>query len=385
MRRPARRFGILVLALALVPGQFSTADAGVIPWLYDAVFGPVGHYGYGGYGYGYQNPYAGPQVSYAMPAAPAYQVRSNCGPTGCGPAGCATPSYTVGYRPMFVRPTYCSTGACSTVLNGYVSTASNCGTCSSVASTTVASSSSACAAQTAWKSKEAKTEWPTEVITGEAAVPAPAAKDDAPKPTFKDEPADPSKTQPTVAVEKVVVGSGDVAGNGTKAAADQNWTESGKPATAASSPAAGGEAAAGQPVADGEAVTAEGVAGDVAESAPGSAGFGETQRGPEEDVNKIFSEPLPGVESAIGEEAVPTTTPLLPEAAEGLPKTGETPAIEAAQPLNLEDQSSLKFHAPVKRIAFRAGFGRATVARTSVVVNDDYVVPTAVTLRLVSR
>ena len=364
MRRPARRFGILVLALALVPGQFSTADAGVIPWLYDAVFGPVGHYGYGGYGYGgysstaYRYPYAGPQVSYTMPGARTYQVPSSCGPTGCGPTGCATPSYSVAGRPMFILPGYCSTGACSTVLCGYRYVASSCDTCSSVAS-----SSNVCAAKTVWKSKESKeskTEWDTEVIRGEAAVPTPAATDEAPRPaTFADEPADPSQAQPEVAVEKVVAGSGADVVNKATADTDPEWATTGKPAS-------------------------EPAAGVAAGSAPGDSGFGETQRGPEEDVNKPFEKAIQGVEPAIEGEAATTTAPLL-EGVDALPKADKTPKADAAQALELEEQSSLKFRAPFKRIAFRAGFGRATVARTSVVVNDDYVVPAAVALRLVSR
>ena len=384
MRRPARRFGILVLALALVPGQFSTADAGVIPWLYDAVFGPVGHYGYGGYGYGgygyggysstaYRYPYAGPQVSYTMPDARTYQVPSSCGPTGCGPAGCATPSYSVAGRPMFIRPGYCSTGACSTVLCGYRYVASSCDTCSSVAS-----SGSACAAKTVWKSKESKeskTEWETEVVRGEAAVPTPAATDEAPRPaTFADEPADPSQAQPEVAVEKVVAGSGADVGNKATADTDPEWATTGKPAS--------GPAADAAPAGAVEEAAAETAAGVAAGSAPGDSGFGETQRGPEEDVNKPFEKAIQGVEPANEGEAATTTAPLL-EDGDALPKADETP--EAAQALELEEQSSLKFRAPFKRIAFRAGFGRATVARTSVVVNDDYVVPAAVALRLVSR
>lgn len=392
MRRPARRFGILVLALALVSGQFSTADAGVIPWLYDAVFGPVGHYGYGGYGYGgyssaYRYPYAGYQVSYAVPVTSTRQVSSNCGSTGCGTAGCATSAYSVGYRPMFVRPSYCSTGGCSTVLSGYGYTTSGCGTCSSVAS-----SNSVCAAQTAWKSKEskeAKTEWETEVIRGEAAVPTPAATDEAPRPkTFADEPVDPSKAQPEVAVEKVVAGggevsgNGDTAGNGATAEGDPNWATTGKPVSEVAAEAASGDAVS--EAAAVEAVAAEEAVGVSAESAPGAAGFGEAQRGPEEDVNKIFEKAIEGVEPAIEGEAAPTKAPLL-EGIEAFPGAAETPAAEAPQALELEEQSSLKFHAPVKRIAFRAGFGRATVSRTSVVVNDEYVVPAAVALRLVSR
>jgi hypothetical protein len=376
MRRPARRFGILVLALALVPGQFATADAGVIPWLYDAVFGPVGHYGSGGYGYGgyaYRSPYSGPRVSYMMPAAPAYYGRSNC-----GPAGCATSSYSVGYRPVFNAPSYCSTGGCSTVLTGYRYASGSCGTCS-----TVASANSACAAKTAWKSKEpkeAKTEWETEVIRAEAAVPTPAAQDEAPRPkTFVDEPADPSKGQPT-SVGKVVAGDGNEVGNGAAVEGDPDWTKTGKPAAEPSAAGTAGATTEGSAAAESVA-SEEAAAGEATEA----AGFGKTQRGPEEDVNQNFTEPVPGVEAAVEGGVAPTKTPALPEGLEGLPETKPVPAKEAAQPLNLEEQSSLKFEAPVKRIAFRAGFRRAKVARTSVVVSDDYVVPTAVTWRLVSR
>tara|TARA_R110002072_G_scaffold303142_1_gene495858 strand:- start:140325 stop:141434 length:1110 start_codon:yes stop_codon:yes gene_type:complete len=369
MRRPAQRFGFLVLALALVPVQFSTADAGVIPWLYDAVFGPV-HYGYGGYGhssYGYGNygtayrySYAGPQVSYAMPTAPIYYGQSNCGPTGCSSAGCATPSYSVGYRSVFAPPTYCSTGSCSTVLSAYRYSAGNCGTCS-----TAASANSTCAAKTAWKSesKEATTQWPTEVIKGEAPVPTPAAKDDAPmpKPTFAAEPADPSNGQP-VAVEKVVTEkSGGTTGGGKSASGDPNWTGTGKPTAA---------------------VTEELPAATDAVN----AGFGEPIRGEEEDVNKIFTAPVQGAEEPANGEAAPTTTPVLPEGLDGLPDTAAPEdSLDKALPLNLDQQSSWKFDVPVQRVAFRAGFGRATLARTTVNVDVDYVVPAASTLRLVSR
>jgi len=372
MRRPAQRFGILVLALALVPGQFSTADAGVIPWLYDAVFGPVGHYGYGGSGYGgygtaYRYPYASPRISYAVPT---WSGQSNC-----GPAGCATTSYSVGYR-----PTYCSTGGCSTVLSAYRYSAVNCGACS-----VVASSNSACAAKTAWKSKEskeAKTEWPTEVITDEAAVPTPATQDEAPKPkTFAVEPADPANGQP-VAVEKVVGDqNGGTTGGGKAAPGDPNWTETGKPATAVvtETPAASDTA-----VAEGADATGTGEEAATNEKAVGDAGFGETLRDGEEDVNKIFAEPVKGVEEAVEGEAAPTTTPLLPDL-KGLPKTGSESELDKVLPLELDKKSSWKFEVPVQRIAFRAGFRRAKLARTTVSVDVDYVVPAASTLRLVSR
>jgi hypothetical protein len=365
MRRPAQRFGILVLALALVPGQFSTADAGVIPWLYDAVFGPVGHSGYGGSGYGgygtaYRYPYAAPRISYAVPT---YSRRSSC-----SPAGCATTSYSVGYRALFARPTYCSTGGCSTVLSAYRYSSGNCGACSTAASTNIA-----CAAKTAWKSKEskeAKTEWPTEVITGEAAVPTPAAQDEAPKPTFKDEPADPANGQP-VAVGKVVGDqNGGTTGGGKAVPGDPNWTETGKPTTDVVT----------ETPASADAAVAEGADADAADN----AGFGKTLRDGEEDVNKTFVEPVPGVEAAAEGEAAPTTTPLLPE---GLPEAGteSESGLDKSLPLNLDKKSSWKFEVPVQRIAFRAGFRRAKLARTTVSVDVDYVVPAASTLRLVSR
>jgi hypothetical protein len=263
-------------------------------------------------------------------------------------------------------------------LSGYRYSSGNCGTGSSVAS-----ANSACAAKTAWKSKEpkeAKTEWETEVIRAEVAVPTPAATDEPPKPTFADEPADPSKVQPTSVGKVVAGGAGESSPDGAAAKGDPNWTKTGKPAAESS------EAGAA-------AVTTEGAGGVVSEKPAASeegatgeaAGFGKTLRGGEEDVNKAFSEPVPGVESAVEGEAAPTTTPVLPKGLERLPETEPTRAVEAAQPLNLEEQSSLKFETPVKRIAFRAGFRRAKVARTSVVVSDDYVVPAAVSLRLVSR
>ena len=410
MRQPARRFGILVLAVALIPGQFSTADAGVIPWLYDAVFGPVGHYGYGGYGYGgyaYRYPYAAPQVSYAMPAVSPYRAPSNCGPSGCGTAGCAVssyavPSYSVGYRPLFIAPAYCSTGGCSTVSSGWRYAAGNCGTCS------VTSSSSACSAKTAWKSeksesKEAKTEWETEVIRSEAAVPTPATKDEAPVPqkTFADEPADPSKGQPA-AVEKVVADGGAETGNEASAEAnpaDPNWTETGKPAAEIAAEAevanegSAGDAAVTGAGAEAAAASVEEGATEEAGSGKPDAGFGETLRGVDEDVNQIFSEPVKGVEAVIEGEGTPAvTTPVLPEGLEtlpegleGLPEVGPTLNSEEALPLELEEKSSWKFETPVRRIAFRAGFRRATVARTSVSVDVDYVLPSTATLRLVSR
>jgi hypothetical protein len=381
MRRPVRWFGILALSLALIPGQLSTADAGVIPWLYDAVFGPVGHYGYSGYGYGgyshgasYRYPYAGSQVSYVMPASPVYYRQSNCGPTGCGPSGCSTASScVVGYRPLFSTPGYCATGGCSTVVSGYRYAGSNCGTCS-----TVASANSTCDAKTAWKSKDAQTEWKAEVIRGESAVPTPVTKDDAPKPTFQTGPSDGQSVEKVVAEEQ-----GGVTGGGKPAPVDPNWTSTGKPAAGVTVDVTPTGKASGADA---------GFVGKAADAAsPTSAGFGETVREGDAAGTPAFSEPVQGVDAATTGGAVPTKTPVLPEGGESSPASEGTPASKLAPgldinlPLDLENKTSWKVEVPVQRIAFRAGFGRATLARTSIDVNVDYVVPGATALRMVSR
>jgi hypothetical protein len=117
----------------------------------------------------------------------------------------------------------------------------------------------------------------------------------------------------------------------------------------------------------------------------GSAGFGAAQREGEAAAEKDFKKPTPGADPKEDGDAVPTKTPKLPEATDGSPAAKSAPGLDINLPLELENQSSWKFEVPVRRIAFRAGFGRAKIARTSVSVNVDYVVPTTVALRLVSR
>lgn len=89
MKTINRRIGVASVAAAVVAGAFSTSQAGVIPWIYDAIFGPA-----------YYSPYAGP---YAPMSYSAGYWPSSCGPSGCrvscGP--CASP---------------CSTGKCSPVV-----------------------------------------------------------------------------------------------------------------------------------------------------------------------------------------------------------------------------------------------------------------------------
>lgn len=78
MKTMMRRIGVAGLAATVVAGAFSTSQAGVIPWLYDAMFGPA-----------YYSPYYGPYA----------------------------PSYSAGYMPSACNScSPCSTGKCSTVV-----------------------------------------------------------------------------------------------------------------------------------------------------------------------------------------------------------------------------------------------------------------------------
>lgn len=84
MRMNVRRAGVAVLVSALVTTLMSTTQAGVIPWLYDAIFGPA-----------YPHPYAGYGAGWGY----------SCAPAPCGPC-------QVGYAPRAVTP--CATGVCAT-------------------------------------------------------------------------------------------------------------------------------------------------------------------------------------------------------------------------------------------------------------------------------
>ncbi len=127
------RFASL-LSVALVVGLSSAANAGVIPWVYDAVFGPVRYPAYG-YGYGYSYPeygYGYRYSPYAVSYAPTY-CDSQRGYSSCGPSGVSNCGYwnsvscTPGYEP---RESVCVTpsGCCPTEWSSKPSTSSNSGT-----------------------------------------------------------------------------------------------------------------------------------------------------------------------------------------------------------------------------------------------------------------
>ena len=89
MQRFSRRLGIAALSTALVAGAFGTTQAGIIPWLYDGVFG----LNYGGYPMSYSAGYS-------------------AGYSPCGPAGCGVACSPCGSSP-------CSTGRCSSRTSNY--------------------------------------------------------------------------------------------------------------------------------------------------------------------------------------------------------------------------------------------------------------------------
>lgn len=122
MRSIARRFGIAGLAATLIGGALTSTQAGIIPWAYDAIFGPS-YYGYGAYSANY-----GPApMSYSAGYSP-------CGPGGCGvpyaPSGCNS----------CAPCSPCSTGTCTPRV-------SYCAPCEVACNST-------CTPQTTWKSAQ---------------------------------------------------------------------------------------------------------------------------------------------------------------------------------------------------------------------------------------
>ncbi|MDA0835260.1 MAG: hypothetical protein O2955_17515 [Planctomycetota bacterium] len=104
-----RQLRVCVLTVAVVGGLTTTSQAGIIPWLYDAIFGPPGSLMYGAnYGYGatygtayrgYYSPYA-----YGYGAGYAYAPAAN---TGCNSCGTSTATF---YGPT---NTCCATNNCN--------------------------------------------------------------------------------------------------------------------------------------------------------------------------------------------------------------------------------------------------------------------------------
>jgi len=99
MRSLFRRFGIAALSVALVATLIGSTQAGIIPWVYNVFFGPVG-YGPAGYG--------APAYPHGYPMTAGYRAAGY----GCGP--CRTPAQ-FSCRPSPCSP--CSSGSCPTYVS----------------------------------------------------------------------------------------------------------------------------------------------------------------------------------------------------------------------------------------------------------------------------
>lgn len=102
-----RQLQVCVLAAAVIGGLTTTSQAGIIPWLYDAVFGPPGSMMQANYGYGatYGTAYRGYYGSSAYGYGAGYGYGYAPAAAGCNSCGVNTATY---YGPVG----YGSTGTC---------------------------------------------------------------------------------------------------------------------------------------------------------------------------------------------------------------------------------------------------------------------------------
>lgn len=172
MMQALRSLGMLAVTVGLALGSGSSADAGLIPWSYNALFGygpaypQYAYYGGYGYGYGYD---AGP-VTYS--ASYGGYTSSCCGQAvtyyGPAPAGCCGSCNSCG-----------SCGSCGTCATGNFGSCGGCSTCGTNyggdCSTCGGAGCSNCAPST----------------SGSNLTPQP---DNGPKPTLADPPRRPGET-----------------------------------------------------------------------------------------------------------------------------------------------------------------------------------------------
>ncbi len=113
-----------LIAVSLIVGSASLSQAGIIPWVYDVVFGPVGSpaRGYSSYGYSGYTPYT---ASYA-PFSYGY---ASYGYPSQAYSGCSTCSTNYGWSPAWgcnSCSSGCSTGSCGSGC-GPVASCNSCG------------------------------------------------------------------------------------------------------------------------------------------------------------------------------------------------------------------------------------------------------------------
>jgi hypothetical protein len=351
------------LAVALTVGLVSSTQAGIIPWVYDVIFGPV-HRPVHSYSPGPVYSHPQPQIGYTYPSRsyPAtYSYSGYAGGFGCGPC-----------RPS---PSQCGPCANSGGAVGSSTTKSN-------APTTIAFYHPLYG----WVEQSCATDKPVRT----AAKTGVGSKAPEPKPTFAEEidPVTGKKKDPFVApttsVKKPVNARN---GEKTDAADTKSDDKSAKSDGAAgTTTTVESDKATAEPKHDNKTTTTTTTSSDdqgndnkstedtktndkksSAKTDTPDGGFAEPKRGKEE-----FVSPKDGKVEAKEDKAIEKTDKL------------EIDGLN--EELKLDDKASwLVPTLDIKRVAFRPGFRNARLARRSEVIGLDFVIPATSITRIVSK
>ncbi len=359
-----------MVAVAMVTCLLSSTQAGVIPWVYDVIFGPVRYPAYGpGYGYG---------VSYAPQGNYGYSPYSYAPTSQCSP--CAS---NVGYaQPASPCASgRCSTGNCPTTVAyypafpmGYRVASSQCSPCSTK-----------------------KTDWRASGSTGEK---APEPRDEG-KATFAEEEKDPfdahkpARPLGEVTPVKPEGKANATAGEATAATAEEatgtsvtekikkdGWEETSKSVKGAATAA---EGKPGDVTSDAaKAAAAEAATVDVVAPETGAA-----KPKPGDTSVEEVKTPLIGEGAASDDVGAGGTTregELKKASDEKKPAAaGDVTPLEVKPLEGEQNKAAWKLSRPVQRIAFRASFRDVRIARVSRSVEADYVIPAASLTRIAER
>lgn len=312
MRAFSRRFGIAALVVTLVGTLIGSSHAGVIPWVYNAIFGPVG-YGPSPYPYG--------QMGY-----------------GCSPCMARMP---VKCRPSPCSP--CSSGSCPTYVSYGVR--SSCSTGSEV---------------TQWKSEGSETRRAPEPEAVTRRAPEPVDPAPAPKTFVGQEKADAATAQESVNRAESPAGtegeSSTVTSVEPAGASDEESPGVTEAPVVVETPSPGVDAGTASDTAT------------AAESATAGSGTGFTATSEEEkDTTPAtpdlsvdpFKTPVPGVQT---EEETGIPAPSLP--------------ADVEKPAGLDGETSWKLSVPTRRLVRQSSYQNAWLARRSMSVDSEYVIPT---------
>ncbi|MBC8291104.1 MAG: hypothetical protein H8E37_12385 [Planctomycetes bacterium] len=369
-----------MLAVAMVTCLLSTTQAGIIPWVYDTIFGPVRYPAYGpAYGPVYSAPTSYYSPSRCSPCAVNYRAASSCSTGRCSTGRCSTlayyPTWPIGYA---VVSSPCST-KCSTK-------------------------------KTDWRATETDRRAPEPRDEGNTTFADEKDPFNANKPPQPAEEETPVKPEKSIAAGEEGTGESEVP---IKERAGKDWKETSKKKPVEEAEKTPGETGGeiGKP--------AEGTGG---ESTPGAEEVGKPEEKPAEtgaesaspgdastDVLPPIVKEKPGeTPAAEGKKSPPlgdedktnfgknvregesTETPAESEEGETgeaskADESGESKPLEAKPLPKVQDKSSWKFSRPARRIAFRASFGNVRISRVARSVKADYVIPAASLTRIAER